>query len=42
MKILSVALYAISLWISVKQNYTEVHGEDIVEPQRKRIYLIIY
>ena len=28
MKILSVDLCAVSLWISVKQNYTEVHGED--------------
>ena len=28
MKILSVALCAVSLWNSVKQNYTEFHGED--------------
>jgi hypothetical protein len=28
MKILSVDLCAVSPWISVKQNYTEIHGED--------------
>ena len=35
MKILSVDLCAVSLWISVKKNYTEIHGEDTENHREK-------